>query len=315
MSKKLAVTTDLILLDVKAGSGAFMKSAEEARALAGVPRSGRGMGRGRERRRDRHVAAAGRRSGERARRRRAVEVLGAHTTGALREPALLFAAREALELTTDADHDHAVARAAAALDGGAALDRFEAMIEAQGGDGRVVDGPSILPRAPVRGLRRRPRWRRGRVRAEEIGLASVALGAGRLRKGDPIDPAVGIVVRPKIGDRLRSRSPSARSMRGTRTPPPRRRARSSPRWTSPRIPSSRRRSSTDGCRPWGNFTIVGVRLALYLLASLFVGLAVREYARTSVTARLGDPTPRLWGRIALRPRPGSNRSAAGSCRA
>jgi pyrimidine-nucleoside phosphorylase len=42
------------------------------------------------------------------------------------------------------------------------------------------------------------------VRAEEIGLASVALGAGRLRKGDPIDPSVGIVVRPKIGDRLES---------------------------------------------------------------------------------------------------------------
>ena len=45
------------------------------------------------------------------------------------------------------------------------------------------------------------------VRAEEIGLASVGLGAGRLRKGDPIDPAVGIVVRPKIGDRLEAGTP------------------------------------------------------------------------------------------------------------
>jgi pyrimidine-nucleoside phosphorylase len=45
------------------------------------------------------------------------------------------------------------------------------------------------------------------VRAEDIGLASVALGAGRVRKGDPIDPAVGIVVRPKIGDRLASGDP------------------------------------------------------------------------------------------------------------
>jgi Zn-dependent protease len=52
----------------------------------------------------------------------------------------------------------------------------------------------------------------------------------------------------------------------------------------------------------GNFTLLGLRLAIYLLASLFVGLAIREYARAVVTARLGDPTPRLWGRITLHPR-------------
>jgi thymidine phosphorylase len=90
------------------------------------------------------------------------------------------------------------------MDGGGALDRFRAMVQAQGGDPRVVDDPwAVLPRAAVR----RPLVAdRGgtlaAVRAEEVGLASVALGAGRLRKGDPVDPAVGIVVRPKIGDRL-----------------------------------------------------------------------------------------------------------------
>jgi Zn-dependent protease len=52
----------------------------------------------------------------------------------------------------------------------------------------------------------------------------------------------------------------------------------------------------------GNFTLLGLRLAVYLLGSLFVGLAVREYARAWVTAKLGDPTPRLWGRITLHPR-------------
>jgi Zn-dependent protease len=52
----------------------------------------------------------------------------------------------------------------------------------------------------------------------------------------------------------------------------------------------------------GNFTLLGLRLAAYLLASLFVGLAVREYARAWVTAKLGDPTPRLWGRITFSPR-------------
>jgi Zn-dependent protease len=52
----------------------------------------------------------------------------------------------------------------------------------------------------------------------------------------------------------------------------------------------------------GNFTTVGLRLALYLLASLFIGLALREYARAWVTAKFGDPTPRLWGRITTGPK-------------
>jgi len=53
----------------------------------------------------------------------------------------------------------------------------------------------------------------------------------------------------------------------------------------------------------GNFTALGLRLALYMLASLFVGLTVREYARARAATALGDPTPRLWGRITLRPKP------------
>jgi Zn-dependent protease len=52
----------------------------------------------------------------------------------------------------------------------------------------------------------------------------------------------------------------------------------------------------------GNFTALGVRLAVYMAASLFVGLAVREYVRARAAASLGDPTPRLWGRVTLRPK-------------
>lgn len=52
----------------------------------------------------------------------------------------------------------------------------------------------------------------------------------------------------------------------------------------------------------GNFTLLGLRLAIYMLVSLFAGLAVREYARAWAAAKLGDPTPRLWGRITLRPK-------------
>jgi Zn-dependent protease len=52
----------------------------------------------------------------------------------------------------------------------------------------------------------------------------------------------------------------------------------------------------------GNFTMLGLRLAVYMAASLFIGLAVREFARARVAATLGDPTPRLWGRVTLRPK-------------
>ncbi len=52
----------------------------------------------------------------------------------------------------------------------------------------------------------------------------------------------------------------------------------------------------------GNFTMLGLRLALYMVASLFVGLAIREYARARVAVTLGDPTPRLWGRVTLQPK-------------
>ena len=52
----------------------------------------------------------------------------------------------------------------------------------------------------------------------------------------------------------------------------------------------------------GNFTALGLRLALYMAASLFVGLAIREYVRARVAATLGDPTPRLWGRVTVRPK-------------
>ena len=52
----------------------------------------------------------------------------------------------------------------------------------------------------------------------------------------------------------------------------------------------------------GNFTALGVRLAVYMVASLLVGLAVREYVRARAAASLGDPTPRLWGRVTLRPK-------------
>jgi pyrimidine-nucleoside phosphorylase len=209
MSKKLAVETDLILLDVKAGSGAFMKTPEDARALAEACLAlAAGW--------DRAAGAAvtdmsqplGDAVGNALDVAEAVALLRGEVSGGLRELAVLFAAH-ALERTGGATFDEAVERAGRAIEDGTALDRFRAMIEAQGGDPRVVDDPEgVLPRAPVREPLLADRSGvLAAVDAEEIGHASVALGAGRIRKGDPIDPAVGIVVHPKIGDRLEAGEP------------------------------------------------------------------------------------------------------------
>jgi pyrimidine-nucleoside phosphorylase len=204
MSKKLAVHTDLILLDVKSGSGAFMKTPEAARELAeACLRLADGWGR-------RASAAVtdmsqplGNAVGNALDIVETVELLRGNVHGRLRDLAVLFAAR-ALEITEGLVHPEAVARAERALDEGHALERFRRMIEAQGGDPRVVDDPhAILPKAPViLPILQDQAGTLAAVDAEEIGLASGALGAGRTRKGDVIDPAVGLVVRCKIGDRL-----------------------------------------------------------------------------------------------------------------
>jgi pyrimidine-nucleoside phosphorylase len=113
-------------------------------------------------------------------------------------------AGEAVSRLSDVPMGEGRARAAAALDSGEALEAFRAMVRAQGGDPRVVDDPrGVLPAAPV--VRPFAADRAGilaAVDAEALGRASGELGAGRKRKGDAIDPAVGIVFLPKVGDRL-----------------------------------------------------------------------------------------------------------------
>ncbi|MDP9329549.1 MAG: thymidine phosphorylase [Actinomycetota bacterium] len=204
MSKKLAVQTDLILLDVKVGSGAFMKTPEEATALAEECLSlARAF--------DRPARAAvtdmsqplGDAVGNALEVAEAVEVLRGARRGRLRELAVAFAAR-ALDVLEGLARDDAVRLAERALDDGRAAERFRAMVSAQGGDERVLDDPwAVLPRAPVvRAILAERAGSLAGVDAEVIGRASAALGASGSKKGDRVDPAVGIVVRSKVGDHV-----------------------------------------------------------------------------------------------------------------
>ncbi len=204
MAKKLAVLTDLILLDVKAGSGAFMKTVEEAKTLARTCLDlARGLGRPARAAVTDMSQPLGEAVGNALDVAEAIAVLRGEHRGRLRELVVQFAAH-ALAVASHVDLEEALARAGACLDDGSALNRFRLMVGAQGGDARVVDDPAaVLPAAPVI-VPLIAGWA-GTVSAmqtDEIGLASGGLGAGRARKGDPIDPAVGIVVRAKIGDQL-----------------------------------------------------------------------------------------------------------------
>ena len=203
MSKKLAVRTDLILLDVKAGSGAFMKTPEAAAELAGAcARLARSW--------DRSAVAAvtdmsqplGSAVGNALEVAEAVGVLRGETAGPLRDLAVAFAARAQTTLLGRSE-DEARARAGAVLDAGDAAAAFGAMVEAQGGDPSVVDDPwAVLPKAPVQVEVKAREGFLAAVDAEGLGRVAVGLGAGRTHKGEAVDPAVGFEFYPKVGDRI-----------------------------------------------------------------------------------------------------------------
>ncbi|HZP90392.1 MAG TPA: thymidine phosphorylase [Actinomycetota bacterium] len=204
MSKKLAVATDLVLLDVKAGGGAFMKTVDEAKVLArACTRIAADWGRPCRAAVTDMSQPLGEAIGNALDVAEAVDVLSGRVRGRLRDLAVMFAGEAASRLT-GAPMGEGREEAARALDSGTALETFRRMVEAQGGDPRVADDPrDVLPAAPV--VRPIVADRDGylvEVDAEALGRASGELGAGRRRKGDVIDPAVGIVFRPKLGDLL-----------------------------------------------------------------------------------------------------------------
>ena len=226
MSKKLAVGTDLILLDVKAGSGAFMKTPEDAEDLA---RACLALARGWGRAADVAVTDMSQPLGDAIGNAldvvEAVELLRGTFRGRLRDLAVLFAAKglEATEGTAPRRGDGtrratrwtAERRSSAS----AAWSRRRAAIRTW-----WTTRAPILPSAPVvMPIEAAGAGTLGGVDAEAIGTASVALGAGRIRKGDPIDPAVGSwsAARSATGSRRGSRS--GRSMPGPPTTPPKRR--------------------------------------------------------------------------------------------
>jgi pyrimidine-nucleoside phosphorylase len=204
MSKKIAAGAQAIVLDVKVGVGAFMPTVAEASRLARLMVD---IGR----RADRRVVALlsdmsqplGCAVGNALEVREALDTLHGGGPADFREHCLVVAAHMLLISGRAATLRGARSLAAEALDGGGAMTKFRALVVAQGGDPAAVDQPDLLPKAPVVRTVKVPKaGYLAHADARIIGMTAVALGAGRARKGDRIDPAVGVVVHAKVGDRL-----------------------------------------------------------------------------------------------------------------
>lgn len=201
MSKKLASGAQAILLDVKVGSGAFMKNIEDARELAkAMVDIGKENGRSVKAILTDMDRPIGHAIGNALEIREVINTLKGHGPEDLTHECIIMAAHM-LVLSRMCDYETALNRVQQALDSGAALERLRLMIEAQGGDSRVIDDDRVLTigkftydvTSPKDGYITH-------MNTERCGIASVMLGAGRTVKDGPIDYSAGIVMHKKTGD-------------------------------------------------------------------------------------------------------------------
>lgn len=204
MSKKIASGADAIALDVKVGRGAFMRNLEEANELAEV------------------MVAIGKLSGRRViavlsqmdqplgvavgnalEMKEAIEMLNGSGPDDLHVHCIDLSAYMLILGKKAADLESGRKMAQEAIDNGSALEKFKELIQSQHGDVSVIDQPELLPSAklviPI--TADSTGWVKV-VDAQAVGESSVEIGAGRAKKGDIIDQAVGIMVRVKVGDKI-----------------------------------------------------------------------------------------------------------------
>lgn len=201
MSKKLALNADCILLDVKCGSGAFMKYERDARKLADlIEWVGKKCGK------KCHAVVTdmnsplGNNIGNALEVQEAIEVLQGKVKGKLYDLCMNLTA-EMLSLAGKGSFEDCHKQAENAVSSGKALEILRKNIELQGGDSRVCDDVSLLPKAKFKyEVRAVKDMQITAIDCQEIGMISLLLGAGRLSKDDLIDKSAGIVMNCSVGD-------------------------------------------------------------------------------------------------------------------
>jgi pyrimidine-nucleoside phosphorylase len=209
MSKKLAEGIDALVLDVKTGSGAFMKKEEDAVYLAELMvETGERMGK--------KMAALitdmdqplGLRVGNALEVEEAVEVLHGQGPEDLRELCHILSGWMFYlgERTTSVEEGKKLS--GELIRSGKALEKFRTMVEMQGGDVGAIDDPKRLPQAKKRmEVESRRNGFVASIASEQVGTACVILGGGRERKEDAVDPAVGLVLHKKVGQQVAAGDP------------------------------------------------------------------------------------------------------------
>jgi len=202
MSKKLASGADVIVLDVKCGSGAFMKTEEEAYELAkGLTRIGKLAGR--------RCAAVitdmdqplGNAVGNAVEVKEAIAVLKGEFGGELLELCLTLGSCMVTEAGLAENDEEAREMLLKTIADGSALKKLAEMVEAQGGDSSAVYDTALLPEAKcVYEAVSKESGYVQRIEAENVGLVSMHLGGGRATKESDIDLSVGVVLKKKVGD-------------------------------------------------------------------------------------------------------------------
>ena len=213
MSKKLASGAEAIVLDVKTGGGAFMRTVDEARKLASLMvKIGRHLGRNTVAvitDMDRPLGMA---VGNGLEMREAIEGLTGKIpyNDPLMQVSFVLAGRLLMLSNIASAQEEAEIMLKKAVEDGSGFTRLRSMLEEMGGDVRYVDDPNLL----VRTKRIVPIYKdcTGYIKkldAKSIGLAALLLGAGREKAGDTVDPAVGILMKKRCGDRIEKDEPIA----------------------------------------------------------------------------------------------------------
>jgi pyrimidine-nucleoside phosphorylase len=211
MSKKIAAGAHAVVLDVKVGSGAFMKDLRSARQLArAMVAIGVAHGLAVTCELTDMDQPLGRAVGNSLEIAEAIAALRGHGPPDLVRLARIAGAEMLVRGRLARDSKSALARVDRALEDGSGLAKFRELVAAQGGDVEMVDDPARLPRAPrVETLRATRTGFVAGIAADMVGIASVRLGAGRETKGEAIDHRSGVVLHAKVGDRVERGEPYA----------------------------------------------------------------------------------------------------------
>jgi pyrimidine-nucleoside phosphorylase len=209
MSKKLAGGANAIVLDVKVGSGAFMRTLDSARELAeGMVRIGEAVGREVTARISDMNQPLGSAVGNSLEVKEALRTLRNEGPEDFRNHCLTIAAEMLILGQAVSSVEEGKERALTVIESGDALEKFRELVITQEGDGRYVDEPERFPEADV--IDTLAAWDTGtlaEVRADEIGLTVVGLGGGRTEKGELIDHRVGLIMHARVGDTLERGQP------------------------------------------------------------------------------------------------------------